>query len=657
MTSLQGEPENTLQRAEQLLNEGNYDEALQTVKTFENEGTIEPQDQIDVHLLKSRILTKQGAYEEALQLAKRACKASQDQGPSLQVVDAYIAIANILEYLGEFNESSVAITQGEEVLRALPQNEPETISQREAGLLYHRGVLYGRNGALDMALMLHHQSLELREKTGDKLDIASSFNSIGIIYRQKGDLNRALENYQQSLALRKEVGNKKESSASLNNIGIIFMEKGELNEAMEHFEQSLAILKELGNKLFIAMCLNNIANVHEHKGALDRALDYYQQSLTLKEELGNDWETAGVLFGVISLLLQPSTSDDRALNQGSMELAQQYFHRLQQIDSQEDNKVVSQLSRVAEALMLKTSPLARKRVRAEEILEQVAAEEVVNHELTVLALLNLCDLLLAELRLSNDPEMLAEVQSHAAKLLQIADQKNSHWLLAEAYVLKSKLALVEMDLRSAHRFLTQAQLIAEERGLRKLAMKISHDHDSLLQQATQWQEAISRNAPLAERLELANVEDLVEHMAYKRAANTPDQAPEESVMAIILAKSGLSLFSKTFIPESQINDQLLGGFLSAINSFGSEIFGMETIDRIMYQEHTLAVKAYENMMFSYIFRGPSYFALQKLEKFVKQVYESQSWEGLKFTMETGKTLKEPEAKAIAGFSNKIFLST
>jgi hypothetical protein len=101
---MQGEPNKILLEVEKLLNIGNYDEALHTVKIFESGGKFEPQARIDAKFLKSNILTKQSAYAEALQLAKGACKESKDQGLSLQVVVSYIAMANILEYLGEFNE-------------------------------------------------------------------------------------------------------------------------------------------------------------------------------------------------------------------------------------------------------------------------------------------------------------------------------------------------------------------------------------------------------------------------------------------------------------------------------------------------------------------------------------------------------------------------
>jgi hypothetical protein len=188
------------------------------------------------------------------------------------------------------------------------------------------------------------------------------------------------------------------------------------------------------------------------------------------------------------------------------------LQRLQQLNEQADNKIISQRSRVAEALVLKASPRARYRVKAEELFEQVAAEKVVWHELTVEALLNLCDLLLTELRASNDPELLREIQGHVDRLQDVATHQGSSWLLAETYVLQTKLTLMNLNLEDARRLLDQAQQLAEKHGLHRLAMQISSECNTLLDQRGQWKDLIARNASLLERMDLAHLEAQVMRM-------------------------------------------------------------------------------------------------------------------------------------------------
>ncbi|MFX0174516.1 MAG: hypothetical protein ACFE9L_21775, partial [Candidatus Hodarchaeota archaeon] len=118
--------------------------------------------------------------------------------------------------------------------------------------------------------------------------------------------------------------------------------------------------------------------------------------------------------------------------------------RLQEINTQEDNKIIDQRSRIAKALVLKSSTQAQNQTQAKALLKQLAEEEVVDHGLTVLALLNVCDMLLAELELSNVQEQLQVVHPYVNKLLAIAQHQNSHWLLASTYVLRARVLFIEL---------------------------------------------------------------------------------------------------------------------------------------------------------------------------------------------------------------------
>ena len=75
---------------------------------------------------------------------------------------------------------------------------------------------------------------------------------------------------------------------------------------------------------------------------------------------------------------------------------------------------------------------------------------------------------------------------------------------------------------------------------------------------------------------------------------------------------GLAIFTKFFSKNSELNNDLLSGFLNAMNSFGTEIFS-ESIDRIAFKEHKILLKIAEPLMLCYIINGQSYPAQKKLE--------------------------------------------
>jgi hypothetical protein len=227
------------------------------------------------------------------------------------------------------------------------------------------------------------------------------------------------------------------------------------------------------------------------------------------------------------------------LDQNLLDKAHKYLDHLKSIsnlDVSSYDSLITQRYQVAQALMLKTSPRIKDKARAQEILQQFIEEECSDHDLTVAALLILCDLLLVELRMSSALEVLEEVKTINSRLLSIAKQQYSFWLFAETYVLKARLALFELDLKNSTQLLDQALLIAEENGLTKLAVKIYSEQTRLQDQMAQWQQLADRDASLNERLDLARLESMILRMARRKLEITEEETLEYAKRAQQLAK-------------------------------------------------------------------------------------------------------------------------
>ncbi|MFX0064961.1 MAG: DUF2225 domain-containing protein [Candidatus Hermodarchaeota archaeon] len=503
---MSGFTKTALSRANQLLEKGKFKEAFKIVNTIDKKYLMSPSDQLRWFLLKSTLLIKLGHFEEALTFANRAYEESQILNQPFQQIDALIAKTEALWRLARFDESLDVVRHIEQVLLTLSSNRLPKVKQRVASLLYHKGSIYLLKGDLNQALEYHQQALAIRQKVGNQQEVAASLNCLGLIYDLKADLKRALKYYQQSLGLKKKMGNKPSIAKTLANIGVIYELKGDLDQALDYYQQSLRIFKDVGSKQDIGMTFNNIGIIYMLKGVLDQALDYYRQGVALMEEIGNKQEIARLLAN-IGKVYELEGDLDRALgyldqslilheeighgfytsiplfylivsnlDRGSFDEAQRYFKRLQEINNQEDNKSISQRARIAEALVLKASNHPEKHVKATELLNQVAEEEVVNQEFTVLALLNLCDLLLEEIKIANIQTIIqktrGDFQTHVTRLVTIAHQQNSHWLMAGTWILKAKLAFV--DLQHSHTmkkekeieyYLHQAQQLAHEKQL------------------------------------------------------------------------------------------------------------------------------------------------------------------------------------------------
>ncbi|MFQ5820735.1 MAG: hypothetical protein ACE5I5_12155, partial [Candidatus Heimdallarchaeota archaeon] len=89
-------------------------------------------------------------------------------------------------------------------------------------------------------------------------------------------------------------------------------------------------------------------------------------------------------------------------------------------------------------------------------------------------------------------------------------------------------------------------------------------------------------------------------------------------------------------------EQLIAGFLTAINALVRDAFAASgSIERIKHQEHTLLLKAVEPFLVSYVFQGPSYFALKKLDQFTEALQASPKvWQALTEALQTRRFVAE-----------------
>ena len=85
-----------------------------------------------------------------------------------------------------------------------------------------------------------------------------------------------------------------------------------------------------------------------------------------------------------------------------------------------------------------------------------------------------------------------------------------------------------------------------------------------------------------------------------------------------------------------IDEQLVDGFLSAVNTFCQEMFSTKGyLERVKYQEYTILLEPFgESFICSYVIKGYSYLASKRLIKLTDKITESPlyaDFEGIKTT--------------------------
>ena len=421
--------------------------------------------------------------------------------------------------------------------------------------------------------------------------------------------------YSDALNLYKKLKLKLQTTSMNYNIGGILRKKGSFDSALEYFNQALHSYQELGNPQTIAAVFNVIGKTYHQKSDLEQAKIHLQAALQLRESVKNNLSISRTLYLLILV----------CIDKGELDLAENYLNELLIIDKKESNKTIAIRALTANAIFLKTKKRTTHRAKAEEILKNIVSSEVSDHEVTIDALINLIELLISELHLTNDINVLNELKDYIQKLLEIAKKQHSLLIFADMYWLQSQIALIELDILRAKAFLSQALITSEEIGYKQLAMKISFEYDKLLDELYSWESVIGKEIPISERMDKLKLEEFFVNNILKRKFDGLQLPNEEPVMLIFTSSVGKPIFTKKFhIGKELMDDSLISGFLMAFNSFMNQTFESKGLfDRIKHKEYTIIIQNIDSIIICYIFKGQSFTALQKVIQLINKLQQDE----------------------------------
>jgi len=638
------DPEELLQ-AKHLKEEGKFIEALKIIKEIEKNEGITSQDQLSNNIIKCALLNKLGFHEDALKLAKKAYKDAEKLGTPIQLIDVSIEMAEAFVYLERYNESLEVIMKYENFFKTITLETTIEHNRIESAIALIKGYINVDNyfeQDLELSLKYLKYGLALQKKLGNKHEIARFYQYIGFNYHSQGDWDQALKYYDKALALE-ENGFNMFLTWLLFHIGNLYNGRGELDHALNYYKRGLALAEKLcSGKINIAYFLHEIGHIFYRKGDFDQALIFSEQGLTLYRQVGHN---IPFLASFMNTLLKITISKNE-INQ-----AEEYLQQIKEISDQTQNKGVNRLYRVCKALLLKTKPRISNLAKAQKLLKEVIEEDAWQ----ITAIINLCDILLVELRNTNDLEVLDELNQFIGQLLEIAEKTHSYWILCETYLLQAKLALISLDLTEARRLLTQAQQLTEKYGLILLARKISNEHDELLKKLNIWENLKDSDISLAERMELARLNEQMGQMVRKRELELPDLPDEDPIVLLIISEGGRPVFSESFVEEWSFEDHLFGGFLTAVNSFSDEMFS-EGLNRANFGEYTIIMNSLHPFLVCYLFKGQSYLAQQKVKKFIDNVKKDKNiWKTFNEFNQSSRVVQLKDVPFLGSLITEIFL--
>ncbi len=290
--------------------------------------------------------------------------------------------------------------------------------------------------------------------------------------------------------------------------------KSEVHRSLEFNKRAFELAKDTGNKHLISASLNNIACMYLLMKEYDKAISYAKEAVKVNYE-----PTLSYPLGTLIEIL---------ISKGDIKEAKVYFEHLGELKEKLDTKSYKDHYRYTNALLLKSSLRARDRIKSEDIFKELASDKTNTQETRIGALISLCDLFLIELRITNNPEIIDEIQPYIQELLNFVERQHLYLILAETYLLQAKLSLLTVDIKKAKRFLTQAQKIAERFEHKELVERIADEHSKLLKQSDIWEKLKEMGASMDERIKLARLNEQIEEIVEKRTM-LPAFVTEEKV--------------------------------------------------------------------------------------------------------------------------------
>ena len=633
-----------LTRVEQLFDESKLDEALELLNDKNQFEGLKIEEISHLRYLKGLILVYQNKGLELIELGELILKEGRNLKQNLLYFDGLFFVAHGLDLERRFETAISIIGQAETLLGHLSDVPKKVINRRKFRLNVLKTMVDIHMGKMDSA----EKSLEDLLCIQGEIDITwellwalTNIAYIKLIWRAEFDI--ALEYTKKAMHYAKKIKfNHFWIGYCLLGIGVINMQKCEYEMSLKNHMKSLEYFKQINNYWYVANIYNNLGGLYSIKGEYNTALQYLEEAKSLWEQypLSRDW--------CLDTLIWVS------LENGDDKRAQKYFQLLEELYS--ENPSFEEIYKINKARLLKRSFRIRDKANVESLLKEIIKRKSVSFEIKISAYVNFCELLLEEYRLNNNPEVLDELKQYITDLLDLAKNSHSYFVFCNAFILQSKLALLNLDIKTARRFLTQAQKIAESYGIKSLAMRISYEHDELIKQSKMWKSYKTSETPISERWKLAGLSEQMEKMVKNRIVDFPDIKNEEPVLLLIISKDGVPIFTQSFIKDNIFGEYLFGAFFAAFNSFMDEEFS-EGLDRASFGEYTLLMKAITPFLICYVYKGQSYSAQTRIKMFIEKLQDDKEvWEIIGNFFTTNKIIQKDTIPRLDSLIREIFVT-
>lgn len=402
-----------------LLTLSRYEEAFSLIKNDLKTDLTEKM------LLRSRIFEKQGEFDNAIQLLDEVIRINQ-----LRSRIEYIVIAKLLK-------ASVY---------ASSQNKQKAINIITS---------------IDTSVLDGIENGKFWQGTSDLI--------YGNVFFQYGSFDKSLKFYKEAVTKFEQIDDNYSLIGALNNIGEVYKLRGELDTARDYYYKCLSFFKDEDIGLMKAIILTNLGEISFLEGDNELAIEFLLKSLNMKLEVAPLHSLAYTLFQLLIVFLEIK----------DLKKAKEIKDFIEEIKERKEIPIVTSIRTLAEAVFLKNSNRMIDIAKSQELFVGVANAEKIASQYRIFAILNLCGLLITELKVYESEEIIKELNHWLYRLMKIGQVQQLNQLLGEIILIQSQVSVLQGDVEKAIKQLNEGIELATLNGMIKLEKKISSEKEKL----------------------------------------------------------------------------------------------------------------------------------------------------------------------------------
>jgi tetratricopeptide (TPR) repeat protein len=571
-----------------LFSEGDWKKAKEYYKqSLDVFKKIDDVDGISTVLANLGIIARNlGNWEEAIDYYHQSFEMDEKRGDKQGSATCLMNIGIALEALGKVKDAVENYQKSLAIFKELKDDK------RMATCLLNIGNAFGILEKWDKAVKFYKQSRKMFEKLKDKSNVSKCLTNIGIALRNLGHWQDAIKQFKESLEWFESLNDQAAISKCLFNLGVSYYTIDNWSEALNYYEQSLELFRKLGDRPGEALICYNLGVGYHKNNEIREALKYFTESLGIYN----------------TLLTQISSEEYRESYAREFADLPNLIIRLSVILEEQSDEIMVGITTTSETEG-KEAPMNKLLTQLKDNITQLNVSvkgQVAMSQFTenISALMNLVDKTLVTF--TTTEKMKSEILSQ--RIMTLIETCSSFIEFYQSCKLKviistllrsldkiySKLvkSFPELDLNKA--MISRIEQVKEEYNEKdgvteSLSLELKFSTLSWIKPLINMTKS---NINLYKETGGEQDQKIIQDFELKlenlsKIFTEKEQEYSDQVLNYLLVikiDSGIALYQENFI-EMEFDSTLMGGFLSAISSFGAEFTRERTrMEKLAYKD-------------------------------------------------------------------------